>query len=409
MIATRADAEALDAADPLGRLRDRFVLPDGVLYLDGNSLGALPATVAGRITDVITHEWGERLIRSWNEAGWWTASRRVADLLAPLLGCSASEVAVADGTSVNLFKLLVAGLRMRRDRSVVVAERFAFPTDVYIAHSVAEMMNVELKLVDGPDELTRVLDERVAVVCLSQVDFRTGALWPAVQTTAAVHDVGALMMWDLCHSTGALDVRLAEWGADLAVGCGYKYLNGGPGAPSYAFVRSEHHSSLRTPLPGWHGHADPFAMSPDYVPAQGIGQLNGGTPPILSLLALEEALRAFDGVSTTDLRAKAASLTSLFTQLVTHHCPGPVVVSPQDADQRGAQISLQFGHAFGLVQALVERGVIGDFRAPDIARFGFAPAYVRHVDVWDAVDVMSQVLDSREYMSDRFTTRSTVT
>jgi kynureninase len=390
-------------------VRERFTLPESVVYLDGNSLGALPATTPDRIADVLRREWGERLIRSWNEAGWWTASRRVAALLAPLLGCSADEVAVADSTSVNLFKLLVAALRMRRDRSVVVVERFAFPTDVYIAHSVAELLNVELKVIEGPAELPGVLDERVAVVCLSQVDFRTGAMWPAVQTTAAVHDVGALMLWDLCHSTGALDVRLSDWGADLAVGCGYKYLNGGPGAPSYAFVRSEHHSSLRTPLPGWHGHADPFAMRPDYVPAEGIGQLAGGTPPMLSLLALEDALRAFDGVSTTDLRAKAGSLTSLFAELVAQRCPGPVMASPQDADQRGAQVSLQFGHAFGLVQALVERGVIGDFRAPDIARFGFAPAYVRHVDVWDAADVISQVLASREYEADRFGTRSTVT
>lgn len=406
---TRADAQALDSADPLGRVRDEFVLPDGVLYLDGNSLGALPRSTPDRIAHVITHEWGQRLIRSWNEAGWWTASRRIADRLAPLLGCTGDEIAVADSTSVNLFKALVAGLRMRPGRNVVVAERYAFPTDVYIAGSATELTGGELRLIDDPAQLPSALDDRVAVVCLSQVDFRTGALWPAVQTTAAVHDAGALMLWDLCHSTGALDVDVTLWKADLAVGCGYKYLNGGPGAPSYVFVSSEHHSNLRTPLPGWHGHADPFAMSPEYSPARGISQLSNGTPPMLSLLALEDALTTFDGVSTTDLRAKGKALTSLFVDLVGQRCPGPTVLSPLDADARGAQVSLQFGHAFGLVQALIERGVIGDFRAPDVARFGFAPMYTRYVDIWDAVETISQVLATSEYLAERHSARSTVT
>jgi kynureninase len=409
MATTRADAVALDAADPIAALRDEFVLPADVIYLDGNSLGALPRSTPDRIARAVRHEWGERLVRSWNEAGWWSASRRVAELLAPLLGASADEIAVADSTSVNLFKLLVAALRMRPGRPVVVAERDAFPTDVYIARSVTELTGGELRLISDRTELTSVLDEQVGVVCLSHVDFRTGEMWPAVATTATVQDSGALMLWDLCHSTGAVDVRLRDWNADLAVGCGYKYLNGGPGAPSYAFIATEHHSDLRTPLPGWHGHADPFAMSPDYLPAPGIGQLAGGTPPMLSLLALEDAVGVLSGVSTTELRAKGMALTSLFIDLITTRCPELAVVSPTDAQQRGAQVSLRFEHAFGLVQALVERGVVGDFRAPDIARFGFAPAYVRHVDVWDAVEVISQVLGAQEHLAGRFTRRSTVT
>lgn len=409
MITSRAAALELDAADPLARLRDAFVLPDGLIYLDGNSLGALPRSTPDRLAAAVRQEWGERLIRSWNEAGWWTASRRVAGLLAPLLGASADEIGVADSVSVNLFKLLVAGLRMRPGRPVLVAERHAFPTDVYMARSVTELLGGRLRLIDGPSDLPSALDDEVGVVCLSHVDFRTGVVWPAARTTAAVHDAGALLLWDLCHSAGALDVDLRAWRADLAVGCGYKYLNGGPGAPAFAFVATEHHSALHTPLPGWHGHADPFAMTPEYRPAAGIGQLANGTPPMLSLLALEDALGVFTGVSTADLRAKGKALTSLFVELVTRRCPGLLVTSPLDADQRGAQVSLRFEHAFGLVQALIERDVVGDFRSPDIARFGFAPAYVRFVDVWDAVDAISAALVNREYLAERFAVRPPVT
>jgi kynureninase len=409
VVTTRADAAELDAADPLRGLRERFLLPPDVIYLDGNSLGALPRSTPDRLATVLRHEWGERLVRSWNEAGWWTASRRVAAALAPLLGAAEDEVVVADSTSTNLFKLFTAGLRSRPDRPVLVVERYAFPTDVYIARSVAELFGGELRLIDGPDDLPAALDDRVGVVCLSHVDFRTGAMWPAVRTTEDVRACGALMMWDLCHSTGAVDVDLHGWHADLAVGCGYKYLNGGPGAPSYAFVAQRHQSALRTPLPGWHGHADPFAMTPDYLPAPGVGRFAGGTPPVLSLLALEDALGAFSGASTTELRAKSTALTSLFIDLVTLRCPGPTMVSPRDPERRGAQVALRFQHAHGLIAALIEVGVIGDFRAPDIARFGFAPAYVGFVDVWEAVESMAEVLNTGRYQADRFARRSTVT
>ncbi|HEY4022770.1 MAG TPA: kynureninase [Pseudonocardiaceae bacterium] len=409
MSITRADAAELDRTDELAFVRDRFTLPHDVIYLDGNSLGPLPKTTPGRLAEVIEREWGQRLIRSWNEAGWWTASQRVAERLAPLLGAAPDEIMVADSTSVNLFKLLVIAARLRPGRPVIVAERHAFPTDVYIAGSVAELTGGELRLIDGPGDLDAALDERVGVVCLSQVDFRTGAMWPCAETTARVHEFGALMLWDLCHSAGALDVELTKWGADLAVGCGYKYLNGGPGAPAFCYVAEKLHKRMRTPLPGWHGHATPFAMSPNYEPADGIGQLADGTPPMLSLLALEDALGAIADVPATALRTKGNALTSLFIDLIDLRCPELAVVSPREAARRGSQVSLRSEHAYGLVAALIERGVIGDFRAPDIARFGFAPAYLRFVDAWDAVEVIVDTLTSGDHRAERFAVRPTVT
>lgn len=377
--AARADAERADAADPLGWLRERFTLPDGLIYLDGNSLGALPRGTPDRLAEVIRREWGHGLIRSWDDAGWWDASRRVAGRLAPLLGAATDEVAVADSTSVNLFKLVVAGARLRPGRPVIVAERGAFPTDVYIARSAAELLGGRLRLIDA--SVDGALDSDVAVVLLSHVDFRTGAIWDAAETTERIHAAGALALWDLSHSTGAVPVNLAGWGADLAVGCGYKYLNGGPGAPAYCFVARAHHGGLRTPLPGWNGHADPFAMSPEYTPGPGVAQLANGTPPMLSLLALEEGLRAFDGVDTAELYAKGRRLNALFEELVRGACPELTPASPA---RRGSQTCFRHPQASGLVAALAEHGVIGDFRAPDIARFGFAPAYLRYVDAVDA-------------------------
>ena len=409
MTVSRADAEELDRTDELAFVRDRFTLPDNVIYLDGNSLGALPKTTPGRLAEAIEHEWGERLIRSWNEAGWWTAAQRIAARLAPLLGAPAETITVADSTSVNLFKLLMIGARLRPGRRAIVIERHAFPTDVYIAGSVAELTGGELRLIDGPADLGTALDEQVGVVCLSQVDFRTGAKWPAASTTARVHEFGALMLWDLCHSAGALNVELSAWHADLAVGCGYKYLNGGPGAPSFCYVAEKLHNRMRTPLPGWHGHADPFAMSSAYKPAEGIGQLANGTPPMLSLLALEDALGVFADVSPIALVRKGSALTSLFIELIDQRCPELTVVTPREASQRGSQVSLRSEHAYGLVAALIERGVIGDYRSPDIARFGFVPAYVRFVDVWDAVEVIVDTLTSEDHLAERFAVRPIVT
>jgi kynureninase len=409
MTISRADAEELDRTDELAFVRARFALPEDVIYLDGNSLGPMPKTTPGRLAEVIEHEWGARLIRSWNEAGWWNASKRVANRLAPLLGAPAETITVADSTSVNLFKLLMIGTRLRPDRPVIVVERHAFPTDVYLANSVAELTGARLRLIDEPSDLGDALDEQVGVVCLSQVDFRTGAMWNAAATTARVHEFGALMLWDLCHSAGSVNVELAAWRADLAVGCGYKYLNGGPGAPAFCYVAEKLHNRMRTPLPGWHGHADPFAMSSTYVPADGIGQLANGTPPMLSLLALEDALGAFAEVSPIALRAKGTALTSLFIDLIDQRCPELAVATPREASGRGSQVSLRHEHAYGLVAALIERGVIGDYRSPDIARFGFPPAYLRFVDVWDAVEVIVDTLTSGDHRAQRFSVRPTVT
>lgn len=401
-----AAARRLDDEDPIGWLRERFTVPDGLVYLDGNSLGALPRSTPDRIAEVVATEWGAGLVRSWNDAGWWSAAGRVAGSLAPLLGAAPDEVVVADSTSVNLFKLLVAGGRLRPERKVLLAERHAFPTDVYIARSAAELLGGRLRLIDSPDALGDALDDDVAVVALSHVDFRTGSSWDGARTTRRIQDAGALALWDLCHSTGAVDVALHEWGADLAVGCGYKYLNGGPGAPAYAYVARAHHDRLHTPLPGWHGHADPFAMSPEYLPMPGAGQLANGTPPIIALAALEEGVRTFDDVPLPELHAKAAALNALFERLVATHCPELELASPP---QRGSQTCFRHPQAFGLVAALAERGVIGDFRAPDIARFGFAPAYLRYVDAVRAAAAVRAVLDSGAPGDHRFGERGTVT
>lgn len=409
-IDSRAAAAGLDDADELAPMRARYALPDGVVYLDGNSLGPLPIAAQERLAHVISHEWGRRLIRSWNEAEWFTASERVSGRIARLVGADAEEVAVADSTSVNLFKLLVAGCRLRPDRGVIVMDRHDFPTDVYIGHSVAELLGRRLRMLDG-GEPAAALDGDVALFALSEVDFRTGARRDVPAVTAAAHRAGALALWDLSHSAGALDVDLTSAGADLAVGCGYKYLSGGPGAPAFAVVARRHHDALRTPLPGWTGHADPFAMDPQYRAGHGVAQLRSGTPPVLSLLALEEGVCALDGVAPAALRRKGSALTQLFIELVESRCPGMGLrlVTPAEPERRGSQVSLRHPAAYPLVQALIRRGVIGDFRAPDIVRFGFAAAYLRFVDVWDAVEQLRAVLTAAEHEDPELARRHTVT
>ncbi|MQA17114.1 MAG: kynureninase [Pseudonocardiaceae bacterium] len=409
-IETRAQATQRDETDELAPVRERYALPDGVIYLDGNSLGALPAAAPARLAHVVSHEWGQRLIRSWDEAEWFTAPARVAGRIARLIGAGPDEVAVADSTSVNLFKLLVAACRLRPDRPVIVMHRHDFPTDVYIGRSVAELLGRRLRLLDGQDPVA-ALDRDTALLALSEVDFRTGARRDVHAVTRAAHDVGALALWDLSHSAGALDVDLAGATADMAVGCGYKYLAGGPGAPAFAMVARRHHEGLQTPLPGWMGHADPFAMSPEHVPGPGVAQLAAGTPPVLSLLALEEGVATFEGVAPGVLRQKGSALTQLFIELVDARCSGHGLrlVSPREASRRGSQVSVRHPAAYPLVQALIRRGVIGDFREPDIARFGFAPAYLRFADVWDAVEHLRAVLAAAEHADPELPRRGTVT
>jgi kynureninase len=386
------DAGRLDALDPLAPFRDRFELPAGVRYFDGNSLGAPARGIAERVAGVIAGEWGEGLIGSW-DAGWLELPRRVATRLAPFLGVGAGEVAVADATSVNLFKLLGAALAARPDRRRVLAPRGNFPSDLYVATSAARLHGAEL--VTAPaGELAEAVDETTAVVTLSHVDYRSGELFDLAALAAAAHDRGALLLADVSHSVGAMPLRLADWGVDLAVGCGYKFLGGGPGAPAFLVVREAWQESLVSPLPGWLGHAEPFAFLDEYRPAVGVNRFLCGTPPILSLAALDAALAAWDGIDLGSVRRWAESLGDLFIALADDHLAGAgvVVASPREAARRGAQVSLRHPRGSELVAALAERGIVADFRPPDVMRFGLHPLYIRHGDVAAAVAACAKLL-----------------
>jgi kynureninase len=408
---TRADAEAMDAADPLAAARGDFVLPDGVVYLDGNSLGALPRRAEERVRAAVAREWGEGLVTSWNDAGWIDLPARVAAKIAPLVGARPSEVAVADSTSVNLFKLLAGALRLRPGRRVVVSEDGNFPTDLYVAQGLGSLLgSVELRTVPRA-ELTRALDDHVAVLMLTHVDFRTGEIHDMAGLTRAAHDAGALALWDLAHSAGALPVDLDGAVVDLAVGCGYKYLNGGPGAPAFAFVAEALQDGFETPLAGWMGHAAPFAFDPTYAPAPGVARLLCGTPPILSLVALECGVETVAAAGIGRLRRKSVALTQLFVRLVAEQCApfGLELASPAEPERRGSQVALRHAEARAIVRALIARRVIGDFREPDVLRSGFAPAYVRFVDVFDAVAALREVMEGREWARPEHRLRAKVT
>ena len=405
----RNSAIARDAANPLRDRRDLFLVPDGTIYLDGNSLGALPRAVPDRISEVLAKEWGQGLISSWNSADWINLSRRVGSKIAPLIGVPDQDVWVSDSTSVSLFKTMVAACRLRPDRTAIVLERATFPTDGYVAASVARMLDLELRWCDSADPFS-AMDEDVALVSLTHVDFRTGAMFDMGRVTEAAHRVGALMLWDLCHSVGAVPVDLVEDEVDFAVGCTYKYLNGGPGSPAFMYVARRHQATIDQPLSGWMGHARPFDMELGYEPVEGVGRLASGTPPILALSALESALGVFDGIDHTTLRAASLSLTDFFIELVDARLGSQFeVITPRDRARRGSQVSLRHDQAYGVVQALIARGVIGDFRTPDVARFGFAPLYVSHVDVYDAVDYLVQVMDGEEFARPEYATRNAVT
>jgi len=408
MSSDRADAAARDEASLLRGTRDRFVVPPAEIYLDGNSLGALPRGVPDRLADVVTREWGAGLIGSWNSADWITLSRRVGARIAPLVGAGRDDVHVGDSTTVLLFKTLAAAARLRPDRPLFVVDESTFPTDGYVAAGVARAFGLEVRWAD-PQDPVAALDEDVAVASLTHVDFRTGSMYDMDRVTAAAHDVGALMQWDLCHSVGAVAVDLTAADADLAVGCTYKYLNGGPGSPAFAWVAPRHQAAFDQPVTGWMGHANPFAMSREFTPVEGIGRLASGTPPVLALSALDAALDAFEGVAMADVRATSLSLTGLFMDLVDARLGGRGAIATPRSEARGSQVSLRHPQAHGIVQALVARGVVGDFRLPDIARFGFAPLYVRHVDVYDAVDHLVQVLDHEEYADPTYSQRHAVT
>jgi kynureninase len=397
---TRADAEALDAADPLAGCRAWFALPDGVVYLDGNSLGPLPRATPARLHHLLTEQWGRDLIRSWNAHDWIGWPRRLGDRLAPLIGARPGEVAVADSTSVNLFKLLAAALALNPGRRTILSERGNFPTDLYVAQGLGRLLGgtVTTLAVDA-GALPAALGDDVAVLMLTHVNYRTGAMHDLAGLTAAAHAAGALALWDLSHSAGAMPLALDDAGADLAVGGGYKFLNGGPGAPAYVFVAERWHERIVSPIAGWMGHASPFDFAPEYAPAPGIERMLAGTPPILAVAALDAGIELLERVDLTQVRAKSIALGDLFHRLVEHDgaALGLRLVSPLDPARRGSQVCLGHPEGYAVMQALIERGVIGDFRPPDILRFGLAPLYIRHVDVFDAVQVLRDVLATRAY------------
>jgi kynureninase len=405
-IDSRAAAAAADAADPLAGVRKRFRLPEGVIYLDGNSLGALSSGVAEAVADTVEREWGQDLITSWNANGWWTLPARVGDRIGALVGAAPGQVMCGDSTSVQLFQALVALARLNPGRGTIVTDGANFPTDQYLAESAAQLLGMRLVRV-SPDEVAPVLGPDVAVVSFSAVDYRTGQLWDAAAVTEAVHDAGALMLWDLCHTAGAVPFALDELGADAAVGCSYKYLNGGPGAPAWIYLAARHQSAAQLPLTGWQGHLDPFALEATYAPAPGIERARIGTPPVVAMRALDAALSVFDDLSMADVRAKSLALTAMVIDRAD--AMGVATVTPHDPARRGSQVALQLPHAYEVTQALIARGVIGDFRAPDLLRLGFAPLYLRYVDVWDALDVLADVLTTEAWRDPTYAARAAVT
>jgi len=408
----REDAQALDRADPLARFRDAFDLPRGVIYLDGNSLGPPPLAAHERLEEVSRRQWGEGLIRSWNSAAWIDAPLRVGGKIARLIGAKPSEVTVADGTSVNLFKLAAGALSLRPDRTTVLSETGSFPTDLYALQGLAALLGDRMRLKTvAPDELIGAIDDDTAVVMLTHIHYKSALRWDLGAVTAAAHAKGALMLWDLCHSAGAVAVDLNGVGADLAVGCGYKYLNGGPGAPAFLFVAERHQAAIRSPLWGWMGHAEPFAFEDDYRPAADIRAQVTGTPPILGLAALEAGVDLQLETDPALVEAKGLALADLFIAEVTARASDPALTlaSPRETARRGLHVAFAHPEGYAIVQAMIARGIIGDFRAPDIARFGFSPLFLSYAEVWDAAQAMAEVLATRAWDRPAFRTRTAVT
>jgi kynureninase len=406
----RAHAVSLDADDSLAGFREAFDLPAGVIYLDGNSLGPLPRAAAVRVDETVRQEWGQGLITSWNAAGWIEAPQRAGGKLARLVGAKPSEVVVADSTSVNLFKLAAGALSLRTGRKALVTETGNFPTDVYVLEGLCALAGAELRAV-SPDEVLEAIDGDTAAVVLTHVHYKTARRWDMAAVTAAAHAKGALALWDLSHTAGALACDLNGAQADLAVGCGYKYLNGGPGAPAFLFVAERHQAAIRTPLAGWMGHAEPFAFEDRYRPAANIRRQLCGTPPILGLAALEAGLDLQLQAEPKAVEAKGRSLCDLFIRLVETRCAGHglVLTGPRSMAERGLHVSFAHPDGYAIVQALIARGVIGDFRDPDILRFGFSPLCLSHAEVWDAVEILREVLETRAFDRPEHRARAAVT
>jgi kynureninase len=406
---TLDEARQLDAADPLAFARERFHLPEGVIYLDGNSLGALPAATGERLGEVAERQWGEDLISSWNKHGWIDWPTRIAAKLAPIVGARPKELLIADSTSVCLFKLLAAALRARPGRKTILTQQRNFPTDLYVAEGLADMLGIALKAAPA-GEVISCIDEDTAVVTLTHVDYRSASFHHMAATNEAAHAAGALTVWDLSHSAGAITLDLDGSSCDLAVGCGYKYLNGGPGAPAFLFVAERLQSELRPPLQGWFGHAEPFAFDDDYRPAGGILRFLTGTPSVLALAALDAGLDTFAGIEMRDLEAKSRALSKLFIDEVDARCGSEVrLASPRHPAERGSHVVFAHPEGYAVMQALIARGVIGDFRAPELMRFGFAPLYNRFEEIWRAAEILSDILASRSWDDPRFIARKKVT
>ena len=402
------EAKRKDAADPLAHCRGQFLIADDIAYLDGNSLGALPKTTPERLAKVVSEEWGKGLISSWNSAGWIDLPQRVGAKIAPLIGAQPHEVIAADSVSVNLFKLISAALALRPGRRVVLSEPGNFPTDLYMIEGLEKQGLARRRLVQRGDIEGQIADD-VGLILLTHVHYKTGAMFDMAKLTRAAHDADALVLWDLSHSVGAVPLDLNEAGADFAVGCGYKYLNGGPGAPAFAFVAERHHAGLQQPLSGWMGHASPFAFSDDYEPAPGVDRLLCGTPPVLQMSALQEGVDLVSRIGIEALVAKSRAMSEFTRKAMAEHVPELEGISPEDPASRGSQLSFRHEHAYELCQALIARKVIGDFRAPDVLRVGFAPAYVRYADCARLVSELRDILDRGEWRKPEYRERSAVT
>lgn len=414
---SRANCVRADAADPLAAFRDEFALPAGVIYLDGNSLGAKPRRASSRVAEVVDAEWGTGLVRSWNTADWFTLPGRLGAQLSMVIGGGQGQTVVTDTTSTNLFKVLAAALRIQDTdaprRRMIVSERDNFPTDLYIAEGLVEWLDrgYQLRLVDLDHDLASLVDDDTAVVLLSHVNYRTGAMWDLAATTQAAHDHGALVIWDLAHSAGAVPVDLTGAEADFAVGCTYKYLNGGPGSPGFCWVHQRHQDRFASPLSGWWGHARPFAMEDHYQPATGIGRFLCGTPPVVSLALAEVGLDIAVRADLGEVRRKSLALGDLLITLVEQLCAGhPLdLITPREHARRGSHLSFVHPDGYAVMQALIERGVIGDYREPGVLRFGLTPLYLSYADIWDAVEVLREVLDSESWARPEFRQRGLVT
>lgn len=402
-------ARQLDAADPLAFARRRFRLPEGRIYLDGNSLGALPAATPASLLNIAERQWGNDLIQSWNEHDWIDWPIRTAAKLARIVGAKPSELLIADSTSVCLFKLLAAAARARPERKTIVSQEANFPTDLYVAQGLCDMLDLKLKAVPA-NEVLNAIDSDTAILSLTHVDYRSAAIYDMGLVSKAAHDAGALIIWDLSHSAGAMELDLDGSGCDLAVGCGYKYLNGGPGAPAFIFVAERLQDDLRNPIQGWMGHAEPFAFTDDYRPVEGISRFLTGTPSILAMAALDSGIATFDGISMSDVQEKSRKLSQLFIDEVEHRCGKDVrLASPRDPARRGSHVVFAHKEGYSVMQALIARGVIGDFRSPDLMRFGFTPLYNSFADILAAAEILERILKTNEWDQPRYRTRAKVT